>query len=558
MGTPGYLSPEQCRDEDIDNRTDIYSLGVTLFEMLTGSIPFKADSPLALLRQILEVEPPDVRDLNPDVPEELRTILKKMMAKNRDERYSEADLLAQNLQTWLESRGVSTLGAAIPIAGGVPPSTVPSDPIHTEPTLQVPSGVAHGQATEATELMGPPSIPDLPAPEKTGLAESKVVGFVSQTSAPAIPAPPGFSPPAQAPDHASDPPGTNAVSAQHEAEQMKPGKRSPALLIAVPLLLLLLLTGGAFAAWKTGALDGVLSRLGLSAASAKEAAPPGKEQKKVGLADPENGDPEIREEKTPQIAAENLQPEDTHGAAGSAGAEGSRELSPSISATSASGSSEYGKTTGLKNQTASTEGPSSGDPGQAQAASAPAEYSGGNNYGTPAGSGTTPPSMIQQGKMQSAPVQAVPPPAQMGHGVALVSLGDPLLGGHVETFVQNALNKRGLDVFNGASIPGVMDSFSGDASGSNPVDLLRPHARWLVVLQSEYIGDRELQYMGRWELEYQGRISVEAFDLRQGNRVGQNIRCSLGYTQLSVERKVSEVLRSKFRPIAQLIGTIGN
>ena len=76
MGTPGYLSPEQCLDEDVDHRTDIYSLGVTFFEALTGRIPFKADSPLALLRQIVDVEPPDVRDLNPEVDDAAREILR--------------------------------------------------------------------------------------------------------------------------------------------------------------------------------------------------------------------------------------------------------------------------------------------------------------------------------------------------------------------------------------------------------------------------------------------------------------------------------------------------
>ncbi|OYV96528.1 MAG: hypothetical protein B7Z68_05500, partial [Acidobacteria bacterium 21-70-11] len=60
MGTPGYLSPEQCRGEAVDRRTDIYSLGVTFFELLSGHTPFHADSPLALLRKILEEEPPDI------------------------------------------------------------------------------------------------------------------------------------------------------------------------------------------------------------------------------------------------------------------------------------------------------------------------------------------------------------------------------------------------------------------------------------------------------------------------------------------------------------------
>ncbi len=108
MGTPGYLSPEQCLGDKIDQRTDIYSLGVTLYEMLTGVTPLKADSPLALLRQIIDVEPRDVGELRPEVPESLRAILRKMMAKKPDDRYLDCAALITDLQQWLESVGAQT------------------------------------------------------------------------------------------------------------------------------------------------------------------------------------------------------------------------------------------------------------------------------------------------------------------------------------------------------------------------------------------------------------------------------------------------------------------
>lgn len=112
MGTPGYLSPEQCLGENVDQRTDIYSLGVTLYEMLTGVTPLKADSPLALLRQIIDVEPRDVGELQPEVPESLRAILRKMMAKKPDDRYPHCAALITDLQQWLESTGVQTSGTS--------------------------------------------------------------------------------------------------------------------------------------------------------------------------------------------------------------------------------------------------------------------------------------------------------------------------------------------------------------------------------------------------------------------------------------------------------------
>ncbi len=108
MGTPGYLSPEQCLGEGVDQRTDIYSLGVTLYEMITGVTPLNADSPLALLRQIIDVEPKDVGELRPEVPDTLRFIVKKMMAKKPDDRYQDCPALIADLQNWLVSVGTVT------------------------------------------------------------------------------------------------------------------------------------------------------------------------------------------------------------------------------------------------------------------------------------------------------------------------------------------------------------------------------------------------------------------------------------------------------------------
>src|SRR5947207_8689715 len=82
VGTPGYLAPEQCRGEKADHRTDIYALGITYYQLLTGTPPFKGESPLALLKQILDEEPPDVTTVNPDVDPESRRILQKMICKD--------------------------------------------------------------------------------------------------------------------------------------------------------------------------------------------------------------------------------------------------------------------------------------------------------------------------------------------------------------------------------------------------------------------------------------------------------------------------------------------
>ena len=101
MGTPAYMSPEQCKGEAVDLRTDIYSLGVMLFEMLTGRPPYVGDTPMAVMSQIALSDFPAVRDLNPDVPLGVAFIVKKMVAKNLANRYNSAQALEADIERWL-------------------------------------------------------------------------------------------------------------------------------------------------------------------------------------------------------------------------------------------------------------------------------------------------------------------------------------------------------------------------------------------------------------------------------------------------------------------------
>jgi serine/threonine-protein kinase len=154
MGTPGYLSPEQCLDQNPDHRTDIYSLGVTVYEALSGKVPFTADSPLALLRQIVEVEPPDLGELKPNLDPELRAIVVGMMAKDREQRISSCAELIDDLETFLEHQGASgTLVERVAASAGStpsPPKPEAAAELDSQPTRQVSSDAIAAGATAVT------------------------------------------------------------------------------------------------------------------------------------------------------------------------------------------------------------------------------------------------------------------------------------------------------------------------------------------------------------------------------------------------------------------------
>jgi serine/threonine protein kinase/Tfp pilus assembly protein PilF len=87
LGTAHYMSPEQARSQKVDARSDIWSLGVVLYEMVGGSPPFRGETPSDCIASILTTEPPPLSGVLPDVPLKLESILQKALRKNRDERY---------------------------------------------------------------------------------------------------------------------------------------------------------------------------------------------------------------------------------------------------------------------------------------------------------------------------------------------------------------------------------------------------------------------------------------------------------------------------------------
>ncbi len=118
LGTPSYMAPEQISGvKEQTAATDVYGLGVVLFEMIAGRVPFLASAKYDLIRQVLESEPPRPRSLNPKVDADLETICLKCLEKEPVRRYSSALALAEDLERWLRKEPVQARRSGIFIRG---------------------------------------------------------------------------------------------------------------------------------------------------------------------------------------------------------------------------------------------------------------------------------------------------------------------------------------------------------------------------------------------------------------------------------------------------------
>ncbi|MCU0774478.1 MAG: serine/threonine protein kinase, partial [Ideonella sp.] len=120
-GSPHYMAPEQVREQPVDRRTDVFSLGVVLYELLTDQKPFIGQTLSEITRSVLEVDPPLAHLVDPGVPKPLAEIAQRAMHKDPDARYRSARSLARDLRHWLDEHAQATEPAEDAAAKAAPP-----------------------------------------------------------------------------------------------------------------------------------------------------------------------------------------------------------------------------------------------------------------------------------------------------------------------------------------------------------------------------------------------------------------------------------------------------
>src|SRR4030095_16098745 len=150
MGTPQYISPEQAMGKsDLDHRTDLYSFGVMLYEMVVGRVPFNADTPFSIIHDHIYSPLPLPHKVNPDVPEQVERVLLKALAKEREDRFEDANQLVNAFKEAWNEAGVPMQGTFIRVSQALRPVEKTNMPAQAIAQVSTTSTSGPAQVTEA-------------------------------------------------------------------------------------------------------------------------------------------------------------------------------------------------------------------------------------------------------------------------------------------------------------------------------------------------------------------------------------------------------------------------
>ena len=515
VGTPGYLSPEVCLGKPVDQRSDVFSLGIVLFEMLSGKTPFSDESPLGLMLEVVKAEIPDVRQLNEAVDTQTASILAKMLAKDPQERFQNCHDLAAALQAHplVAQTGALKLPAAKPAASdatvvGAP--TPASQPKRAPTPPPVVSAAGVGVATPAP-ASAPPPVPVPPA--------APVADAATRARAPARP---------------------SVLESQKRG-----GGGKLAIGIAAGLALLVAGSVFAFRAPLMNLVSGFYD--GFVGSSYSDGVAAGRASNPVASSTAATSAPE----------ATTLTKETASADTGADGVESPGSSAALIAADAAARGNTVGSAVAVQtppveaaeanNQTAAP-APANTIESAAPTAAASAAVVGAKlaaadeaptAAAAPNRTEASAPRNAAPAQVASAepPRSQVPPPPPR---IAVVALGDSAITGPARQRIEEQLIRQGFDV---------VDSDLLDVDGGAPLPQvfrqIRRQAAAVVVVRAEPIGSQELQYYGQSSTLYSVQLGVRAFVVGDQRPLGAGWRERVDFTTLNAEIKALESIEPR-------------
>ena len=488
VGTPGYLSPEVCLGKLVDQRSDIFSLGIVLFEMLAGRMPFTDESPLGLMLEVVKAEIPDVCSLNADVDPGLARILTRMIAKDPADRYQSCQDLAADL-------------ARHPLLANGPTLQLRTQPSSAAATVIGMKTPVSGQSALPNTTPTPRPLPTI-APALTTVATPPR----PQNTLPAVTA-------SALPDNAHQ----SLLERQAAASKKS---ASPALPLAIAALLLLGLGGGAYAyrdqlgfvkQWLPASLVGPASAETTAAASTSTAA--------ATTAAPAS------------IATPPVPPP-----------------APAAAPAPVSANVENAAKDTTANSTAAAAAATAGADGNAAPTNAAAVNSAtiGVAPSEPAAPAVTPPapSAPQIAKVAPPPAPVAPPKPHVPT-VAVLSGGDITVSEPAGRVIEQALAHRGYHLADADLMPGAERFLAGQrANVPGLLEMLARNGRVdaVVIVHARPTGSQNLPAYGMNVDATTAQLNVTTYAVQGRQKLGAGWTANVIYTGLSAKQQGEEAV----------------
>ena len=479
LGTPSYISPEVCLSQDVDQRSDIFSMGVVLFEMLTGDIPFKSDSPFEMMTKVVEAKIPNIKELNPNVDDGLKQILAKMIAKRPNLRYQNCNELISDIEDYL--------------AGRVPRWSKNMLLEENEASgIGIPAAAEVGQETGRPTVLGSSTAATTPMPQHPAMQADAD----EATATVAI-------------DSGDQSVSQSQSEFESEAESGRGlGRRWRVALVAMMLLLLAgswyLFSGSErpllaiFDSTPDPGIEGAPDATTQERANANDAVPR-EDTATVQTAEP--GDEQVA------VAGGTGDELDVAGEELRESGQESRNERPTESSSMTSSNPDVESDASL-DRIVSQSDASSGEALASVATTTPATGS-----------------VAESDAMPAKP------------RIAVVAVGDVSVAGTVAWEIKRALGRDSFDVMDEQLIEGLVYAESLAAVART---VREAGASVLVYADVVPAGERELQFYGRQESQYLARLEVRVVDLHMQRNLGPVVAEKLEYVALTADRKARE------------------